>query len=227
MSGGDPLVRCAGAARTFGSGAAATVALQATDCEVPPGARIAITGPSGSGKSTLVHLMAGLDDPTVGSVTWPAIGERGALRPGPVAVVFQGPSLLPPLTVRENVALPLVLGGTPDVEARSRAAAALERLDLLELSDKLPEEISGGQAQRAAVARALVGAPALILADEPTGQLDRLNGAAVIDVLLAAAEHSGAALVIATHDPLVAERLPERWEMHSGRLASLDSTVQA
>ena len=132
-------------------------------------------GPSGSGKSTLLHLMAGLDDPTVGTVSWPGIGPRSGLRPGPVTVIFQGPSLLAPLTVEENVALPLVLDGMGDAEAHRAARATLDVVDLLDLRDKLPEEISGGQAQRVAVARALAGAPRLILADEPTGQLDRLT----------------------------------------------------
>jgi putative ABC transport system ATP-binding protein/lipoprotein-releasing system ATP-binding protein len=182
------------------------------------GQRIALVGPSGSGKSTLLHLMAGLDDPTVGTVSWPAIGGIDELRPGRVAVIFQGPSLLPPLTVLENVSLPLVIGGMTDREGREVAACALRTLDLEELADKLPEEISGGQAQRVAVARALAGEPSLILADEPTGQLDRTNGAAVVDVLLAASEHAGSALVVSTHDLTVAARLPERWEMHSGEI---------
>lgn len=213
-----PLVRCEGAARTYGSGPTATVALQPTECQVLAGQSIAIVGPSGSGKSTLLHLMAGLDDPTVGTVSWPAIGSREELRPGRVAVVFQGPSLLPPLTVLENVSLPLLIGGMTDREAREVARTALRTLDLEELADKLPEEISGGQAQRVAVARALAGEPSLILADEPTGQLDRSTGAAVVDVLLAAGRHSGSALVVSTHDLTVAERLPERWEMHSGEI---------
>ena len=212
------LVTCAGAGRTYGSGSTATVALQPTDCSVGPGARIAMMGPSGSGKSTLLHLMAGLDDPTVGTVEWPAIGDRGALRPGPVAVIFQGPSLLPPLTVEENVALPLVLAGESDAQAHEEARSALELVELLDVRDKLPEEISGGQAQRAAIARALAGRPHLILADEPTGQLDRANASAVVELLLAAADEGDAALVVATHDPLVAERLSTRWQMHSGRL---------
>jgi putative ABC transport system ATP-binding protein/lipoprotein-releasing system ATP-binding protein len=220
MSRSAPLVVCAGAGRTYGAGRTATVALQPTDCEVGGGARIALAGPSGSGKSTLLHLMAGLDAPSVGTVTWPAIGPWEALRPGPVAVVFQGPSLLPPLTVEENVALPLILGGCGDADARAAARAALALLDLQALRDKLPEELSGGQAQRVAVCRALAGAPALILADEPTGQLDRTSGTAVVDVLLAAAEHAGAALVVATHDPAVSRRLAERWELHSGRLVT-------
>jgi putative ABC transport system ATP-binding protein/lipoprotein-releasing system ATP-binding protein len=143
---------------------------------------------------------------------------RDELRPGPVAVVFQGPSLLPPLTVEENTALPLVLAGARDADAHRAGREALELVDLSDVRDKLPEEISGGQAQRAAVARALAGRPRLILADEPTGQLDHVNGSAVIDVLLAAADRAGAALVVATHDLSVADRFPDRWRMQDGRL---------
>jgi len=214
------LVRCQGATRTYGSGTTSLTALAPTDCEVPPGARIALVGRSGSGKSTLVHLMAGLDDPTEGVVDWPALGPRAALRPGPVGVVFQGPSLLPPLTVLENVALPLVLGGMTEVRARERAAEALTSVGLADLARKLPEEISGGQAQRAAVARALAGEARLLLADEPTGQLDHPNAAAVVDVLLEAAARNGAALVVATHDPEVARRLDKQWSMRDGQLTT-------
>jgi putative ABC transport system ATP-binding protein/lipoprotein-releasing system ATP-binding protein len=227
MSHAEILVRTVGAGRTYGSGTTATVALQPTDCEVPAGARIGLVGPSGSGKSTLLHLLAGLDEPTVGSVEWPALGDRTQLRPGPVAVVFQGPSLLPPLTVLENVALPAVLDGATDAQARDLARAALELLDLAELADKQPEENSGGQPQRVAVARAVAGEPRLILADEPTGQLDRAHGAALVEVLLAAAGHTGAALVVATHDPTVAARLDTRWEAHSGRLETATHEVPA
>jgi ABC-type lipoprotein export system ATPase subunit len=208
----EPLVRCEAAARTYGSGATATVGLQPTDCAIAAGAGIALVGPSGSGKSTLLHLLAGLDRPTHGSVTWPGLNGQ---RP---AVVFQGPSLLPPLTVVENVALPLILAGESDFNARLRALAALGRLGLAELAEKLPEEISGGQSQRVAIARALAGRPRLLLADEPTGQLDAVTGAAVVGALLEAAGSVGAALVVATHDGAVAERLDERAEMHSGRL---------
>lgn len=213
------LVACDQLSRSYGlDGPGAVVALQPTTCTVSPGARIALVGPSGSGKSTLLHLMAGLDDPTSGTISWPAIGERGDLRPGPVAMVFQGPSLMPALTVLENVAFPLVLAGSTDRDARRQAIESLRVLNLGPLADKLPEEISGGQAQRVAVSRALAGRPQLLLADEPTGQLDHRNGEAVIDVLLAAAAHTGAGLVISTHDLTVADRLPERWTMHAGRL---------
>jgi putative ABC transport system ATP-binding protein/lipoprotein-releasing system ATP-binding protein len=218
MNAHDALVECRGASRVFGSGPTATVALEPVDCRVSAGDRIALVGPSGSGKSTLLHLMAGLDEPSQGEVVWPAIGGRDALRPGPVAVVFQGPSLLPPLTVLENVSLPLVLGGTDPKEATSRSLKALETLGLSDVRDKLPEEISGGQAQRAAVARALAGEPTLLIADEPTGQLDHSSARDVTAALTTTAQTLGAALVVATHDPAVAGELGEQWETHSGRL---------
>jgi putative ABC transport system ATP-binding protein/lipoprotein-releasing system ATP-binding protein len=213
---GAVLARCRAVGRAYGVGAARSYALRDVDCDVPEGARIAIAGPSGSGKSTLLHLLAGLDEPTEGTLTWPAIGERSQLRPGPVAVIFQGPSLLPPLTVIENVALSLLLAGSAEPAALVAARNALERLHLADLAEKLPEEISGGQAQRVAIARALAGKPLLILADEPTSQLDRASGAYVVDVLLEAADTSGAALVVATHDEVVASRLAERWSVADG-----------
>jgi ABC-type lipoprotein export system ATPase subunit len=194
------------------------VALRPTDCEVAAHDRIAIMGPSGSGKSTLIHLLAGLDKPTAGSVAWPALGESGLLRPGTVAVVFQGPSLLPELTVEENTALPLVLAGSTDRAAHEQARIELARVGLADIADKLPEEISGGQSQRAAVARCLAGRPRLLLADEPTGQLDHEAGAAMIEVLVRAADESGAGLVVSSHDPSVAECLTTRWTMADGRL---------
>ena len=222
---GDVLVRAVRAARTFGRGPAAVVAVHGASCQITAGARLALTGPSGSGKSTLLHLLAGLDEPTAGTVTWPALGSRQQLRPGPVAVVFQGPSLLPPLDVAENVALPLLLAGRPEAEAAAAAHQALARLGLEALAARLPEELSGGQAQRVAVARALAGRPRLILADEPTGQLDHRNAAVVIAALLEAAGTLGAALVVATHDPLVADRFADRWSMADGRLLIPEGTL--
>jgi len=217
-AGREVLVRCDGVARTFGEGERAVVAVHGVDCAILAGERIAVTGPSGSGKSTLVHLLAGLDTPTHGTVSWPALGPREGLRPGPVAVVFQGPSLLAPLDVSENVALPQLLVGVEEADALAGARRALDRLGLAELATRLPEELSGGQLQRVAVARALAGRPRLILADEPTGQLDHVTGTAVVRALLEAAGLLGAALVLTTHDPTVAGLLPVRWTMADGRL---------
>lgn len=211
-------VSCEGVARTFGRGERAVVAVHGSSCEVPFGARIAIVGPSGSGKSTMLHIMAGLETPTAGRVSWPGLPATETERRAQIGVVFQSPSLVPALTVAENVALPLVLAGVPDAEAEERVTEALELVQVSELATQLPEELSGGQAQRVAVARVLASRPSLILADEPTGQLDRANGQHLVDVLLATAEELDAALVVSTHDIEVADRLKDRWLMHEGRL---------
>lgn len=212
-------------ALTYGSGPTAVVAVHGATCEVPSGARLAITGPSGSGKSTLLHLMAGLERPTAGSVSWPALGAEPLGRPGLVGVVFQGPSLIPTLDVAENVALPLVLAGTHARVAHELAMDALDTLEIDDLASKLPDELSGGQAQRVAIARAMATRPVLILADEPTGQLDRATGEHVIDVLLGAADLLGAAVVISTHDPAVSDRLSTRWRIRDGVLSTTDSST--
>ena len=216
--GSDPLVDCRDLACTFGVGSTAVVAVHGVTCALQAGGRVALTGPSGSGKSTLLHLIAGLQRPTAGVVTWPGLGGHPLAVPGRVGVVFQGPSLLPALDVAENVALPLLLGVTPPAQAAERAREALSRLWISELGPKLPEELSGGQAQRVAVARALASRPRLILADEPTGQLDHQTGRAVIDVLLHASRQHGVALVVATHDAAVADRFATRWVMRDGAL---------
>ena len=218
----DPLVRCTDVARTYGAGPAAVVAVHGVSCEVNAGEGIAIVGPSGSGKSTLLHLMAGLDDSTIGAISWPALGDRSALRPRLVGVVFQGPSLLAPLDVEENVALPLVLAGADPASAAEAARIALALLGLDDVARSLPDELSGGQAQRAAVARVLAARPRLILADEPTGQLDHVTGARVMDALLATASETGAALVVSTHDAAVAERLGRQWQIADGKLLGVD-----
>jgi ABC-type lipoprotein export system ATPase subunit len=215
---GVPLVRCVGVGLTYGAGPSAVVALHGATCDVSAGDQIALVGPSGSGKSTLLHLMAALEQPTTGEITWPALGARDSIRPGPVGMVFQGPSLIPPLNVVENVALPVLLGGSDHATATTRASDALARVGLAELAAKLPEELSGGQSQRVAVARVLAATPRLILADEPTGQLDHPTASGVVDVLMNAATDAGAALLVSTHDPRIAERLPNRWDIDSGRL---------
>lgn len=219
------LVRCADASLTFGSGAAAVVAVHGTTFVVSPRARIAIAGPSGSGKSSLLHLIAGLEQPTSGSITWPALSPTAAGRSHDIGVVFQGPSLIPTLTVTENVALPLVLAGASDADGAAHARECLARVSAAEFADKLPEELSGGQAQRAAVARVLAQRPRLILADEPTGQLDHDTGHRVLDALLAAADDLGAALVVTSHDPTITSRLEQRWTMHEGRLVTTTDPI--
>jgi len=225
MNATEKLVVCTDASRTFGSGRAAVVAVQGTTGEVCAGARIAIAGPSGSGKSTLLHLMAGLEAPTRGKVTWPGFSADSAERAQDIGVVFQSPSLVPALDVAENTGLPLVLAGVGERECRDRVAEALELVGLSDLAAKLPEELSGGQAQRVAVARVLALRPRLVLADEPTGQLDHATGQHLIDVLLAATAQIGAALVVTTHDPAVLERLDAHWVMHEGRLRT-DTTKE-
>ena len=215
------LVRCRNLARTFGHGRSATVAVHDATCDIRVGDRVALVGPSGSGKSTLLHLFAGLEQPTTGTITWPALGERGPA-PGSVAVVFQGTSLIPFLDVLENVALPVLLRGGDPRAALASARDALASVGLERLASALPDELSGGQAQRVAVARAIASGARLLLADEPTGQLDHESGIAVVDALLTAAAHADAALVIATHDPTVARRLATRWDVVDGRLVTDD-----
>jgi putative ABC transport system ATP-binding protein len=211
-------VVCNNVARTFGTGPAAVVAVYGVSCSVAPGSRIAVTGPSGSGKSTLLHLMAALETPTSGTIEWPALAPNPHGRFGQIGIVFQGPSLLPALDVTENVALPLLLDDMDDSQAARRAADALDRLGIADLAAKLPEQLSGGQMQRVAVARVLAARPRLILADEPTGQLDHHAAHLVMDVLLHASDELDASLVVSTHDPVIAARLDTQWRMRDGRM---------
>lgn len=225
------IISCRGVSRTYGSGLDAVVALHGVTCAVGEGDKIAVTGSSGSGKTTLLHLLAGLDEPTAGEIHRhdEPTGGGVARRDGPtgkdahrhdlpVGIVFQGPSLLSPLDVTENVALPLLIAGCDEGSARKRAHEALRQVGLADLGQRLPEELSGGQAQRVAVARVLAAAPRLIIADEPTGQLDSAHADDVINLLIGVADDLGAGLVIATHDPAIAKRFPLRWEMSDGAL---------
>lgn len=214
----DVLVVAKGLGRQFphADGEAVQAVLDVS-CEIRSRARIALVGPSGSGKSTLLHIIGGLDMPTSGWIKWPGLGAFEELRPGKVGYVFQTPSLLPALTAAENVALPLVLAGEPGTHS-GRVAALLKSFCLVELSEKLPEELSGGQAQRVAMARALAVGPKLILADEPTGQLDSLTAQALFDEVLEELEDTDTALVVATHDRAIATRMKTQWIMVHGRL---------
>ena len=214
----DVLAEATDVSRVFGDDENRVVALQHATCKIVRGDRIALVGPSGSGKSTLLHLLAGLDEPTTGTISWPALGDESELRPTKVSFVFQAESLLAPLTVVENIEVPCLLGGSSADAARNDAIRLLADLDLNALAEKLPEEISGGQAQRAAVARSLVTRPALILADEPTGQLDHATARHLLDLFERRLEGTDAALVIATHDSSVAKRMKTQWTMEHGIL---------
>ncbi len=215
-----PLVRARALTRVHGSGRGAVRALSDATFVIRADDRIALVGPSGSGKSTLLHLVAGLDRPTSGELVWPALGPRDRLRPGPVAIAFQGPSLLPPLTVLENVELPVLLAGGRPADAAAVAGRLLARFELESVADNLPEELSGGQSQRAGLARCLAGGPRLVLADEPTGQQDHATAARAMDALLDEVDASGAALVVATHDLDIAARFGSRWSMDAGTIST-------
>ncbi len=205
--------------RNFSLGNEQIIALVDVTCQVKMGDHIAIMGPSGSGKSTLMALMAQLDEPTDGLVTWSGLDTTWGLRPRHVGLAFQSASLIPSLSAIENVEMPLLILG--DVQnTTSRAQAVLDIVGLAALADRLPEELSGGQAQRVGIARALVTNPELILADEPTGQLDQVTAKMLVRSLLGHAKKTGAALVIATHDPSVARQMKFIWHTAHGKLTT-------
>ena len=204
--------------RYYRRGAVELAALENVTCQIEMNARVAVVGPSGSGKSTLLHLIAGLDSPSRGVVRWPGLGSQTELRPDQISLVFQMPSLLPTLSVLENVELCWLLSKRSEIDARPAALQILERLGLSSILNKLPAELSGGQMQRVAAARALVCQPRLVLADEPTGQLDRVTANRLVDVLIESAADYGAALIVATHDFEVADRLETQWRMAHGKL---------
>ena len=214
----EPLALARSVTREYRVGKETVVAVRRASCAVGPGARIALVGASGSGKSTLLQLLGAIETPTAGEIAWPALGPGDALRPRHIAFVFQNHNLLAPLTAAENVELPLVLQGASHIEAQRAARKTLARFELDDLRDKLPEELSGGQAQRVAFARAIAGRPELILADEPTGQLDTATADRFLTAALALLDEAGIALVVATHDERVAARMRERWHMEHGEL---------
>jgi putative ABC transport system ATP-binding protein/lipoprotein-releasing system ATP-binding protein len=212
----DILTVCRNVCRNFSSGNEHMSVLRDVNCEIRDGDRIALAGSSGSGKTTLLHILGGLDCPTSGEIVWPGLGKFEQLRPRRIGFAFQSPSLFPALTAAQNVDLPAILAGEDVVSGGS--GALLSSFGLGELADKLPEELSGGQAQRIAMVRALALRPSLVLADEPTGQLDSVTAHFFMDAVLEHLEGTGAALVVATHDEAIAARMATRWTMHHGRL---------
>ncbi|QAY70495.1 ABC transporter ATP-binding protein [Xylanimonas protaetiae] len=217
----DVVLEGRGLAHSYGS----TRVLDAVDVEVRAGEIVAVMGPSGSGKSTLLHLLAGLLRPDAGEV-WLAgerldtLGERrrSERRLAERGFVFQFGDLAPELTVEENVELPLRLTGVRPPTARARAHEMLDRLGIVEHASKRLSEVSGGQAQRAAVARALVHTPPVILADEPTGSLDTTTGELVLEAFVAAAREQGSAVVLVTHELRVASWASRDVLLRDGRI---------
>jgi len=218
-----PIIRVKGLSKIVRNGTETLAILQDIDMEVMRGEALAVLGASGSGKSTLLGLLAGLDTPTGGSVELDghdlfAMDEdgRAALRASLLGFVFQSFHLLPALNAQENVMLPLELSGSPD--AQDLAVAMLRRVGLGERLKHYPKYLSGGEQQRVALARAFVMQPKLLLADEPTGNLDAATGAGIIDLIFALNAERGTTLVLVTHDEMLARRCTRQIRLSGGRI---------
>ncbi|GAA1502767.1 ABC transporter ATP-binding protein [Streptomyces synnematoformans] len=225
LSGPAPILTATALRKVY----AGTPALDGADFAIAAGETVAVMGPSGSGKSTLLHCLAGIVPADAGTVTYAgrdlaalSDGERSALRRREFGFVFQFGQLVPELTCVENVALPLRLTGLGRRDAERAARPWLERLEVDDVTHKRPGEISGGQGQRVAVARALATTPRVVFADEPTGALDSLNGERVMELLTAAAQDSGAAVVLVTHEARVAAYADREVVVRDGRTRSLE-----
>lgn len=221
--------------RRFGDGAAAVLALDHVDLTVERGEFTAIIGPSGSGKSTLLNLVGGLDAPTTGTVELSGtdIAQMGgsrlaAFRRDHIGFVFQAYNLIPVLSAAENVEYIMLLQGVPAAERRQRVQAILQRVGLGELGHRRPGRLSGGQQQRVAVARAMVSRPDLILADEPTANLDTQTGIALIELMRELNREQGMTFVFSTHDEKIMERAQRLVRLRDGRIeADQDRTGQS
>src|SRR5882757_5092997 len=210
---GDPAVRALDVEKAYGSSSSPVLALRGVTVEIRRGEKVALLGKSGSGKSTLLNVVGGLDRPTSGSI-WVAGQELGAMsanqlarhRLATVGMIFQSFNLIPSRTALQNVELPMVFAGRTPRERRVVAQRALEAVGLSHRLDHRPGELSGGEHQRVAIARALVNDPAILLADEPTGNLDTVTAGEIIDILMAYVQSHGTTLILVTHDEELAGR---------------------
>lgn len=212
-------------AKSFSQGGRRLEVLAGVDLDVAAGERVAVVGRSGSGKSTLLHVLAGLADPDAGWVevlgrrlTGASPGVRAQIRNSAMGFVYQFHHLLPEFTAAENVAMPLLVGGAAPQPSLARAAELLEAVGVGERATHRPHQLSGGERQRVAVARALAGKPAVVLADEPTGNLDSVSADGVLDLMANAGVVGAAALVVVTHDDDIAARMDRVLTLSGGRL---------